>query len=149
MPEGFRDNAALETIATRYLGHRANMMKARQEGLTKTYNRFHNPLENGDDIVTLRQLHADMDDAVLRTYAWGDLADLCAPGAEFAPRFLTEEDEPEFAYQDRLFWPAPFRDKVLARLLALNKECAEAEKQPKSGKKKAPVLQVEEQGTLL
>lgn len=149
MPPGFRDNAALEAIATRYLNHRAGLMKARQEGLTKTYNRFHNPLDAADDIETLRRLHAEMDDVVLRAYGWDDLADLCAPGAEFAPRFLTEEDEPEFAYQNRLFWPAPFRDKVLARLLALNKERAEAEKRPKTGKKKTPVLQVEEKGTLL
>lgn len=149
MPTDFRDDAALEAIATRYLDHRAELMKARQEGLTKTYNRFHNPLDAAEDIETLRRLHADMDDAVLRAYGWDDLADLCAPGAEFAPRFLTEEDEPEFAYQNRLFWPAPFRDKVLARLLALNKERAKAEKQPKTGKMKAPVLQVEAKGTLI
>lgn len=149
MPAGFCDNVALEAIAERYLSHRAALMKARNEGLTKTYNRFHNPLDNADDIVTLRRLHAEMDDAVLRAYGWGDLADLCAPGAEFAPRFLTESDEPEFAYQNRLFWPAPFRDKVLARLLALNKERAEAEQKSDDGKLKAPVLQVEEKGTLL
>ena len=149
MPQGFRDNAALEAIANRYLTHRADLMKTRQEGLTKTYNRFHNPLDAAEDIETLRRLHAQMDDAVLRAYGWDDLAELCAPGAEFAPRFLTEEDEPEFAYQKRLFWPAPFRDKVLARLLALNKERAEAEKKRKAGKKKAPALQVEAKGTLL
>ncbi|MCF8879659.1 N-6 DNA methylase [Hyphobacterium sp. SN044] len=149
MPQGFRENAALEAIASRYLTHRADLMKTRQEGLTKTYNRFHNPLDNAADIETLRRLHGEMDDAVLRAYGWDDLADLCAPGAEFAPRFLTEDDEPEFAYQKRLFWPAPFRDKVLARLLALNKERAAAEKRGGTGKKKAPVLQVEGKGTLL
>ncbi|MEQ9316372.1 MAG: hypothetical protein RLN72_11015, partial [Henriciella sp.] len=132
-----------------YLRLRKDAMLANLQGLTDTYNRFHNPLDNAADIETLRRLHAEMDDAVLRAYGWDDLADTCAPGGEFAPRFLTEEDEPEFAYQKRLFWPAPFRDKVLARLLALNKARAEAEKQPKTGKKKAPVLQVEEKGTLL
>jgi hypothetical protein len=149
MPIGFRENAALESIAAQYLAHRAGLMKARQEGLTKTYNRFHDPLDAADDIEMLRRLHAEMDNAVLRAYGWHDLADLCAPGIEFAPHFLTEEDEPEFAYQNRLFWPAPFRDKVLSRLLTLNKERAAAENNGGSGKKKAPVLQVEEKGTLL
>jgi hypothetical protein len=137
-------------ISRRYLSHRATLMVANQQGLTATYNRFHNPLDNEDDIVTLRRLHAEMDDAVLRAYGWNDLADLCAPGAEFAPRFLTEDDEPEFAYQDRLFWPAPFRDKVLAHLLALNKERAAAEQ--RAGKiRKAPsrTAPEEEEGTLV
>ena len=150
MPDGFRDNATLEAIAESYLAHRAALMKAKQQGLTQTYNRFHNPLDAADDIETLRRLHAEMDDAVLRAYGWDDLADLCAPGAEFAPRFLTEADEPEFAYQDRLFWPAPFRDKVLARLLALNKERAEAEK--RAGKVAKPRREAdadEEEGALL
>lgn len=150
MPDGFRDNAALEVVAERYLTHRAALMKARNEGLTKTYNRFHNPLDAAADIETLRRLHAEMDDAVLRAYGWGDLADICASGSEFAPHFLTEAVEPEFAYQDRLFWPAPFRDKVLARLLALNKERAEAE--ARAGKVTKPHREadvVEEEGALL
>ena len=136
-------------IAERYHIHRAEMMKAHREGLTKTYNRFHNSLENANDIQTLRRLHAELDDAVLRAYGWDDLADLCAPGAEFAPRFLTEDEEPEFAYQNRLFWPAPFRDKVLARLLALNKERAAGQNKANNGKIKPPVLQVEAKGSLL
>lgn len=149
-PAAFDANAASESIAERYLTHRAALMKARQEGLTKTYNRFHNPLDNTDDIEKLRRLHAEMDDAVLRAYGWDDLADLCAPDAEFAPRFLTEADEPEFAYQHRLFWPAPFRDKVLARLLALNKERAEAEKcAGKVAKPRREADADEEEGALL
>jgi hypothetical protein len=150
MPVGFRTDARLEDIADRYLDHRAALMKDKQQGLTATYNRFHNPLDNEDDIVTLRRLHAEMDDAVLRAYSWNDFADACAPGAEFAPRFLTEDDEPEFAYQDRLFWPAPFRDKVLARLLALNKERAAAEKRAgKISKARSQATPEEEEGTLV
>jgi hypothetical protein len=148
-PKPRHSRGAPEEIAERYLAHRAGMMKVAEEGLTATYNRFHNPLDAADDITTLRSLHSDIDDAVLRAYGWDDLADLCVPGAEFAPRFLTEDEEPEFAYQNRLFWPAPFRDKVLARLLMLNKERAAAEKNGSGGKKKPPVLQVEEKGTLL
>ncbi len=48
-------------------------MLARQEGLTKTYNRFHDPHEPADDIQQLRELHVEMDNAVAAAYGWGDL----------------------------------------------------------------------------
>lgn len=48
-------------------------MLARQEGLTKTYNRFHNPHETAADIEKLRQLHVEMDQAVAAAYGWTDL----------------------------------------------------------------------------
>ena len=57
-----------------------------------------------------------MDRAVLRAYGWRDLAD------ELRPEFLTEETEDDHTYQGRYFWPAEARDRVLARLLALNAE---------------------------
>src|SRR5260370_30329793 len=49
-------------------------MLARQEGLTKTYNRFHDPEERAEDIARLRELHREMDEAVARVYDWHDLA---------------------------------------------------------------------------
>jgi hypothetical protein len=49
-------------------------MLARQEGLTKTYNRFHSPEETSEDIQRLRELHTIMDNAVARAYGWADLA---------------------------------------------------------------------------
>jgi len=48
-------------------------MLAHQEGLTKTYNRFHDPQETSEDIVRLRELHKEMDEAVAHTYGWDDL----------------------------------------------------------------------------
>jgi hypothetical protein len=89
-------------------------MITRNEGMTKTYNRFHNPDEQSKDIVRLRELHAEMDRAVLRAYGWDDLADRAEP------IFLDETNEDDHTYQGRLFWPSAFRDEVLARLLALN-----------------------------
>jgi hypothetical protein len=97
-------------------------MVARNEGMTKTYNRFHDPAERAADIATLRALHHDLDRAVLRAYGWDDLADRAEPV------FLTEDDEPDHRYQGRLFWPGPFRDEVLARLLDLNRARAEEER---------------------
>jgi hypothetical protein len=99
-----------------YHDHRAAMMVHNNEGMTKTYNRFHNPDDRGEDIVRLRELHAEMDRAVLRAYGWDDLAE----SAE--PIFLDDTNEDDHTYQGRLFWHSAFRDEVLARLLALNAE---------------------------
>ncbi len=74
---GLSDFAALretlETIGEQYHTHRQQIMRNRQEGLTKTYNRFHAPGETADDIAELRRLHIEMDNAVAVAYGWGDL----------------------------------------------------------------------------
>ena len=63
----------LEDIGERYYTHRQAIMLASQEGLTKTYNRFHDPHEHVSDIVKLRELHKEMDEAVAYAYGWNDL----------------------------------------------------------------------------
>ena len=63
----------LENIGERYYTHRQSIMLARQEGLTKTYNRFHNPQEQATDIAKLRELHREMDEVVAHAYGWDDL----------------------------------------------------------------------------
>jgi hypothetical protein len=45
----------------------------RQEGLTATYNRVHNPKEGAADIAELRRLHVEIDFAVGAAYGWDDL----------------------------------------------------------------------------
>jgi len=115
-PAAFEDLAPLETAGRDYHDHRAALMVARNEGMTKTYNRFHDRTETAGDIQRLRELHADMDRAVLEAYGWHDLA------ARAEPKFLDETNEDDHTYQGRLFWPSDFRDEVLARLLALNAE---------------------------
>jgi hypothetical protein len=64
---------SLDSIGERYYTNRQSIMLTRQEGLTKTYNRFHAPQEQAPDIVNLRQLHKEMDEAVARAYGWDDL----------------------------------------------------------------------------
>jgi hypothetical protein len=91
-------------------------MIRRDEGLTKTCNRFHESSETSEDIQRLRHLHAAMDRVVLEGYGWHDLA------ARAEPIFLDETNEDDHTYQGRLFWSSDFRDEVLARLLALNAE---------------------------
>lgn len=63
----------LETIGETYYTHRQTIMQNRQEGLTKTYNRFHDPTQTDPDIQTLRDLHIQMDNAVAAAYGWHDL----------------------------------------------------------------------------
>jgi hypothetical protein len=115
-PANFETSVALETSGRTYHDHRAALMVARDEGMTKTYNRFNDRSEQSDDIRRLRDLHSVMDRVVLEAYGWHDLAERAAPV------FLDETNEDDHTYQDRLFWPSDFRDEVLARLLALNAE---------------------------
>ena len=63
----------LDDIGGRYHNHRQTIMLTRQEGLTKTYNRFHDPKEIAADIVKLRELHREMDEDVAKAYGWDDL----------------------------------------------------------------------------
>jgi hypothetical protein len=53
--------------------HRRALMVERWEGLTKTYNRVHDPDERAEDIVELRRLHVELDHAVAVAYGWDDL----------------------------------------------------------------------------
>lgn len=121
-PVKFETDPTLEAAGDAYHAFRAQLMIARNEGLTKTYNRFHARGENAADIATLRALHHAMDFAVLRAYGWDDLADAAAP--EFIEQDADEGKTPK----TRLDWPAPFKDEVLARLLALNAQRAAEER---------------------
>jgi hypothetical protein len=120
-PVGYESEPALEGVGQTYHDHRAALMVAANEGMTKTYNRFHKSEEKKETIQRLRELHDELDRAVLGAYGWDDLA------AELRPKFLTEETENDHAYQNRYFWPAEGRDRVLARLLVLNAERHAAE----------------------
>jgi hypothetical protein len=115
-PQNFETDPALETVGKAYHTFRANLMIERNEGLTKTYNRFHAHGQNAPDIARLRALHAEMDAVVLRAYGWDDLAQRAAP--EFIEQNADEGKTPK----TRFDWPAEFKDEVLARLLALNAE---------------------------
>lgn len=120
-PSSYEADADLEAIGQTYHYHRAELMVAANEGMTKSYNRFHGDSETGPAIQRLRELHDEMDRAVLRAYGWDDLADT------LQPEFLTEDTEDDHTYQGRYFWPAAQRDQVLSRLLALNAERYEEE----------------------
>ncbi len=130
-PDDFETHAKLEVVGKEYYEFRAAVMVKNNEGLTKTYNRFHDPNETSAEIKKLRELHAAMDRAVLDAYGWTDLHPTC--------EFLLDYDEEEEDEEDtgkarkrkkpwRYRWPDEFRDEVLARLLELNKQRAERER---------------------
>ncbi|MBL8151134.1 MAG: restriction endonuclease, partial [Blastocatellia bacterium] len=64
---------SLEAIGESYYKHRQEVMATNGEGLTKTYNRFHNPEDKSAEIERLRQLHVEMDCKVAAAYGWQDL----------------------------------------------------------------------------
>ncbi|WP_199306927.1 type IIL restriction-modification enzyme MmeI [Pseudanabaena sp. FACHB-2040] len=68
-----KQSITLEIIGDLYYTHRQSIMLTRQEGLTKIYNRFHDPTQTDSDIQTLRDLHIQMDNAVAAAYGWHDL----------------------------------------------------------------------------
>ena len=71
-------------------------MVRNNEGLTKTYSRFHDPDERSPDILRLRELHAAMDRAVLDAYGWTDLKPTC----EFLLDYEEGEDDDESGEAD-------------------------------------------------
>lgn len=63
---------SLEAIGERYHQFRSELMVGNNEGLTSTYNRFHDPAETSSGLLQLRALHQEMDQAVLEAYGWSD-----------------------------------------------------------------------------
>jgi len=119
-PPDWETNPTLEAAGKAYYEFRADLMVRHNQGLTTTYNRFHDPDELDPDILKLRQLHAECDRAVLDAYGWADIAIDC----EF--RLDYEDEDPEGTSKRkkpwRYRWPEAVHDEVLARLLKLNQE---------------------------
>ena len=140
----------VEAIGKTYYEYRADLMIRNNQGLTDTYNRFHDPNETHPDILKLRQLHHQMDRAVLAAYGWQDIDtpcgfaldyldtdpdDLPAPAAERIATgdlfFPTADEAAAFGalistgkrkLPWRYKWPEATHDEVLARLLDLNQQ---------------------------
>lgn len=76
-PNTWTSANALENVGRHYFQSRSTLMVGCNEGLTKTYNRFHDPNEDGPEIDRLRKLHEAMDRAVLEAYGWTDIPTDC------------------------------------------------------------------------
>jgi hypothetical protein len=124
--------ATLDEIGERYDSHRRQLMLATQLGLTKTYNRFHDPDQTEADIVALRELHVAMDQAVAAAYGWANL--------DLGHDFHTSESG---TTKGTRFTISPeARAEILGRLLTLNhqryaQEVADGLHKKKKTKRKA------------
>lgn len=121
---------SLDSIGERYHAHRQNLMSARREGLTATYNRLHRPTETAEDIRHLRALQTEMDNAVASAYQWTAL--------DLGHDFHETKRGVRFTISEAA------RREVLDRLLALNharhaeEEASAPPAKPKrAGKKKS------------
>jgi len=135
-PEGGVTNSGLEDVGEKCFNYRARLMANRsvraslmkshpEEGLTKTYNRFHDPKCKLPGVIKLRQLHSEMDRAVLDAYGWKDIPTDC----DFYLDYPIDEatwGKKKKPYRYR--WPDEVHDEVLARLLDLNQKRAEEER---------------------
>jgi len=99
---------SMNSVGEAYHEHRRQVMLERWEGLTATYNRFHDPGEGADDIARLRTLHTEMDYAVAAAYGWQDL--------DLGHGFHETQQGVRYTIREEA------RRQVLARLLALNHE---------------------------
>ncbi len=127
-PENWETNPTLEAIGKEYYEYRAALMVRNNQGLTDTYNRFHDPDEYDPEILKLRELHTAMDKAVLDAYGWSDIPTDC----DFILDYEEEEDTENSSGRQkkkpwRYRWREEIHDEVLARLLDLNQKRAEAE----------------------
>ena len=124
-PRNWTTDPTFEAVGQAYYDFRADLMVMNNEGLTKTYNRFHDPDERNPDIAELRTLHAAMDRAVLDAYGWTDIPTDC----EFLPEH--EDDDESSSRRKKRYryrWPNPVHEEVLGRLMKLNAERAEEER---------------------
>ena len=123
-PDGWDTRHDLERVGADYYRFRTDLMLRHDEGLTKTYNRFHDPDETDPAIAQLRDLHTAMDRTVLDAYGWTDIPTYC----EFVLDYeIDKEDWGTRKKPYRYRWPDEVRDEVLARLLELNAKRANEE----------------------
>ena len=110
----------LEDIGERLYEARAKYMVDENVGLTITYNRLKDPDWDDPRIDELRELHEEMDRAVLDAYGWSDVP---------VPSFCLKTPEDHAALE-------AFQDEVIDRLFVLNAErAAEEERLGLRGKK--------------
>ena len=118
-PEWDRD-PILGKLGAGYYEFRGRAMLENDEGMTKTYNRFHDPQEDSQAVLELRKLHEGLDRAVLAAYGWSDIP----TDSDFFEDYDAGEGK-KTAWRYR--WPDAVENQVLERLLALHEHRLETE----------------------
>jgi hypothetical protein len=119
-PINIEDDETLSMVGEKYFIWRNEVMSSGNHGLTKFYNRFHDPSDVSSEIVRARELHSDLDRAVFSSYGWSDLS----VSSEYQLDFEEVDDDHSSAKKKRKPWklrlPEFLRDEVLSRLLDIN-----------------------------
>jgi hypothetical protein len=102
--------AKLRDLGAQLDASRRDIMRARHAGLTDVYHLFHDPLFMDSDITQLRNIHLEIDLAVVGSYGWSDLLELLDYG--FHP----------VARETRYTIGPTAQCEILDRLLELNHE---------------------------
>lgn len=94
-PSHAKPRQILASISHRYHQFRSELMVSNNEGLTSTYNLFHDPAETSSDLLELRRLHEEMDQAVLNAYGWSDMPQMspCNSHCGFGLDYLDLEED--------------------------------------------------------
>jgi hypothetical protein len=108
--------AEMRQLGDRLDTYRRDVMLSRQAGLTATYNMVFDPECRDEDIVELRRIHREIDEAVCRAYGWDDLVE----------QGLDHGFHQAGAYIRYTIGPA-VKQEILDRLLELNHERYAAE----------------------
>ena len=124
-PSDWTTNPNLESAGQAYYEYRAALMVRNDEGMTKTYNRFHDPYEDDPEIARAPR-------AARRPWTEPSSTPTDGPDIPTDCDFLLdyEIDEATWGRKKKPYryrWPDAIRDEVLARLLALNAERAAEE----------------------
>ncbi|MEW8439612.1 MAG: DNA methyltransferase [Candidatus Thiodiazotropha taylori] len=138
------DTAGLANIGETYHEHRRQLMLKMQLGLTKTYNLFHDlgltpeavekaskqsieiAAEAYQNILKLRDLHRQMDEAVLTAYGWHEDSEQWGNAIDLRHDFYDVDYLPENDRTRYTIHPDA-RKEILKRLLLLNHERYEEE----------------------
>lgn len=123
-PNDWQDATEISAVGRTYFEFRTSIMVNNNEGLTKTYNRFHDPNECNPDILELRSLHQALDRATLDAYGWSHISTDCA----FLLDYEVGDTESRKKMPYRFRWPNDVRDEVLGHLLELNGQRAAEER---------------------
>jgi hypothetical protein len=98
--------SGLAAVGKQYHEHRAELTLSRQEGLTNIYNHLHDRSDRSSDIEKFRELHVELNQAVIAAYGWSDLT----PSFDFYP----------LGKETRFRWSDTVNKAVMSRLLSLN-----------------------------
>jgi hypothetical protein len=100
----------LERTGERYHKHRAEIVSATGEGLTKIYGRLHNASDVSPEVCRLRNAQQELDEAVAAAYGWKHL--------DLTRQFQQTPSGVRFLFRDDVKY------ELCDRLLALNQRLA-------------------------